>query len=918
MSDQIKITDDRRLRNNIKELGFILGEVLIEQEGKSLFDNVEKLRYLTKKLRNDNPPGTIKKIKKITAGLSSKEAHNIIKAFSIYFILVNSADEVNKILTQKFDKTNSNQQSKSYLNEAFSEIKRLKLNEKTVLNILDSIDITPVFTAHPTEATRQTILKIILRISKLLMEKETCTHNQIELDTIRKDIKTEITLLWQSNEIRFSKITITDEIMRGLFFFRNSIYNTLPEFYKLLETSLYSTLKIKADLQTPIFTFSSWIGSDRDGHPYVTDEITKKTFNIHSNEIIKLYLDDLNRIYERLSVSTQIKNIHPKLKKSVEADRKKLNVPETDNRLREPTEIYRTKLYLIYKKLNNARSGSAAGYKNSDEFLDDILLIAESLKQNQAELLYDRMIKPLIIKIKTFGFHFVKLDIRQNSSQIRSAVSEIIKIKLNVEDFDSLTEDAKNRLITDIYFKPLDINDNNNLSKETIKIINEVSLIKWAKDNISGSAADDFIISNCSSPSDVLSVLFIAKLCGLITTKRNQIESSQLDILPLFETIDDLRNSKNVMELLLNNEVYSQHINNRNNTQKIMLGYSDSNKDGGIVTSNFELYKAQIELEKLTDSKKINLILFHGRGGSISRGGGPVNQSILAQPPNTIKGKIKITEQGEMISSKYLIPEIAQQSLAIISSAVIVKTAQSYKKLKRNEIKKFVSEFENISDRAFIHYRELLNNEYFIEYFRSITPIDIVEKLEIGSRPSSRKGGTDIKSLRAIPWVFSWTQNRQTISGWYGFGTAVFDAIKHKESSIQVLKKMYKNWRFFNSLIHNIEMVLFKTDMIIGKEYLNLKPDKHTKEIFSMIRSEYEKSVKAILIITGEKELLDHDKLLQRTLALRNPYIDPISFIQIQLINKYRSVNNNKEKNELLKILRSSINGIAAGIKNTG
>jgi phosphoenolpyruvate carboxylase len=349
-----------------------------------------------------------------------------------------------------------------------------------------------------------------------------------------------------------------------------------------------------------------------------------------------------------------------------------------------------------------------------------------------------------------------------------------------------------------------------------------------------------------------------------------------------------------------------------------MLGYSDSNKDGGIVTSNFELYKAQIELEKLTRSKKIALVLFHGRGGSISRGGGPVNESILSQPPNTIKGKIKITEQGEMISSKYLVPQIAQKNLEVISSAVIIKTARSYKNIQHPEIHKYIKRFEKISERAYNHYRQLVDSDNFVDYFRTVTPIDIIENLEIGSRPASRKKGGGTKSLRAIPWVFSWTQNRQTISGWYGFGSSIYDSIENDETSLTELKKMYEGWRFFNSLIHNIEMVLFKTDMIIGKEYTSLNNNTYVKRVFDMIRSEYNKSISAILDITGEKALLDHNKSLQRTLALRNPYIDPISFIQVDLIKKYRNSKSVKKKSELINILRSSVNGIAAGIRNTG
>jgi len=418
--------------------------------------------------------------------------------------------------------------------------------------------------------------------------------------------------------------------------------------------------------------------------------------------------------------------------------------------------------------------------------------------------------------------------------------------------------------------------------------------------------------------SDTLSALLLAKEAGLIKVQKGKIISSQLDILPLFETINDLRNSVGIMEELYNNEAYIQQIKLRDNSQKIMLGYSDSNKDGGILTSNFELYKSQIALNKISGKKKIKLILFHGRGGSISRGGGPVNRSILAQPPGTIKGKIKITEQGEMISSKYLMHDNARKSLEIITSAVLAKTISDVKQREIKEIESFIEKFESLSQDAFKQYRNLVNHKYFMDYFRTVTPIDIIEKIEIGSRPPSRKKRGDLNSLRAIPWVFSWTQNRQTISGWFGFGFAVESALKNKTFSLEELQELYNNWEFFKTLVQNIEMVLTKTDMVIGREYVSLSKNKKAEEIFDIIKNEYDRTVKNLLLITGEKELLDNNKTLQRTLSLRNPYIDPISFIQVNLIDMYRSSRSKKKKDELLNILRSSVNGIAAGLKNTG
>ncbi len=911
---------NERLRKEIKNLGFILGEVLIEQEGRKLFAQVESLRALTRSLRNNYDKKTLNKIRSIVQKLSLKESRNVIRAFSIYFMLVNAADEVNKIIIDKMRERRSEDKNGDFFNEAFLQIRELNLSESKIIKILGTIEIIPVFTAHPTEATRQTILKKILRISNLLLKKHLTFCTEIELSQIREKIKTEVTLLWQSTEIRFSKITIHDEIIRGLFFFREGIYKNLSDFYSRLLRSFRENLFEIKDIP-PIIKFGSWIGGDRDGHPFVTEDITRYAFRNNQEAIINLYSDELNKIYDELSISVKVKKVSKKLLDSVGKETKELNTALTDNKFREPNEIYRTKLFLIHKRLKGVfDKNNNSRYSSSDEFINDLQIIADSLEKNEGELIVKNLVRPFILKVKTFGFHFVKMDIRQNSNMLRKTIAEIFKLNNIENNFSNLSEDEKIIILTEQILNPRPLTNNfTKLSFQSRKILNEIGLISWAKENISEDAVSDYIISNSAFVSDVLAALILSKEAGLVKVDASGILSSGMDILPLFETIKDLRNCISVMEKLFENSAYKEHLELRNKTQKIMLGYSDSNKDGGIVASNFELYKAQIELKKITDTKKLNLVLFHGRGGSISRGGGPVNQSILAQPPGTIQGKIKITEQGEMISSKYLIPDVARKSLEIITSAVLIKSMRSLNKIKHPELNLFINKFEKISGISYMHYRELVQQKNFYHYFRTVTPIDLIEKIEIGSRPSSRKKSKDISALRAIPWVFAWTQNRQTISGWYGFGFAMQTALTQKIISLDDLKDMYLNWTFFNSLVQNIEMVLFKTDMMIGEEYLSLNKNSYAKKIFQLIKDEYERSVESVLMITGEKKLLDHNELLQKTLSLRNPYIDPINFIQINLIKQYRKSAPGKKKNEeLLDVLRTSVNGVAAGIKNTG
>lgn len=906
------------LRNNIRELGYILGEVLIEQEGRPLFAKVEKLRALTKELRNEPKPGTRTRITKIVAGLDQDEAYNIVKAFSVYFILVNAADEVSHILQRKHP-DNNNLSEPDYLSGTINELKKHHISKGRISRILDQIEIIPVFTAHPTEATRQTILRKINNISRYLLERELQIQSPVQQDRIRDKIKTEITLLWQSNEIRFHKVTVRDEILRGLFFFKNVFYPVLADFYAGLQHAFASGLDYHDPLP-PMIRFGSWIGGDRDGHPFVSADITRQTLRLHREEIIRLYMQELNSIYEALSTSLLISGATRILTDSVQRGQSALGITPTDNKLRESSEIYRAKLYLIHKQLELTLNGDKNGYSNVAEFTNDLQLMADSLNRHRGELIVRNLLRPFMQKVATFGFHFVRLDIRQNARLIDAAVTEIIGQALPEIKYRQLEDSAKIELLTREITNPRPLtNTFSQLSDDTQKIIGEFALIRYGSREIDPKAVGDYIISNCSGITDVLQALLLSREAGLLTIENGHIVKSVVDILPLFETIGDLRNAAGIMAGLYANAVYREQLISRGRIQKIMLGYSDSNKDGGIVTSNYELYNAQIKLSDQAREHHLELSIFHGRGGSISRGGGPVYESILAQPDNSVNGRIKITEQGEMISFKYLMPDNAIRSLESVTSAVLIKTFLTGEKPGRHRFQKYNDAFAPIAQLAFEHYRRLVTDENFLEYFRSVTPIDIIEKIEIGSRPPARKKKKDLASLRAIPWVFSWTQNRQTLSGWYGFGTAIESALDKKLVSRQDLKSMYRNWPFFRTLVQNIEMVLMKTDMLIAREYVSLNKAAYIQKIFEMIEVEYTRSVKFLLMITGETELLEHNPVLRRTLTLRNPYLDPINFIQVELIRKYRdSRTSSKRRERLLHVLRSSVNGIAAGVRNTG
>ncbi len=912
--------EDEPLKRDIRELGTILGNVLKEQAGFSIYEMVEKLRNLTKQLRTEYNEQTRKEITALIDSLNIEDAYKVVRAFSIYFILINAADEVHKIRVQRNDLIKMDKPLKGSINEALIELSKEGLGKEEIKNILNRIEIIPVFTAHPTEATRQTILRKILKISKLLLRRELSVNTWEDNESINLNLQTEITLLWQSNEIRFQKVTVNDEIQHGIFFFKEVIYDVVPKFYLKLNSTLKSVFRID-DPSPVLIKFGSWIGGDRDGHPFVTVDLTKQTMINNKRQIINLYQRDLEILYTELSSSLQIIKANHQLVNSVKSDNVQLRMENTDGILRDPSEIYRSKLLSISLKLEELKQNSGQGYQNSAEFIDDLFLIYNSLINNNGKIIAQAIVLPLIYKAETFGLRLAALDIRQNSSLINEAIVDILKYSEVCENYYTYSEEEKIEILTSeiLTSRPLK-NSFSKLSPVTQQVLGELGIIKWGKENIAHNACNDYIISNCSSVSDVLSTILLAKEAGLITVLNKKITFSNFDVLPLFETIDDLKKSDNIMKRLVENKAYSQHLKYRGKVQKIMIGYSDSNKDGGIVTSNYELYKAQRNLKHLCDSKGIELILFHGRGGSISRGGGPVNTSILAQPLGTIEGKIKITEQGEMISSKYLLPQIAENSLELMASAVIITTAKSKTVNKSIEFERYNSVFNNISENALSSYRDLINHPGFVNYFRTVTPIDIIEHIEIGSRPASRKKSNELRNLRAIPWVFSWTQNRQTISGWFGFGSSINKCLVENQTSWEELINMHNEWEFFQVLVSNIEMVLLKTDMIIGKEYLKLASNQNSaEEIFKTINHEYELSCETILKITGEENLLDKNKSLQRSLLLRNPYIDPISFIQVKFIEQFRNKKLPKvQKNLMLQLLRSTVNGIAAGVRNTG
>ncbi len=918
-------TKDAPLHRDIRELGTILGRVLIEQEGREFFDLEEKLRNLMKSLRSNYSDETKTEIERLIHSLDLDKAARIVRAFLFYSILSNTADEIHRLRRQRAHAIADGTPQRGSMDEAIAELAKSGKDERFVLEILSSMRVVPVFTAHPTEATRQTVMRKILDISELLLRRETTTLTPDELAELREQLHSEITTLWQTNEIRMNRVTVYDEIRRGLFVFGEILYDTIPVLYKKLNRTLRSTFGDKIDSPV-ILQFGSWIGGDRDGHPYVTAEVTRYALMLYKRHILNLYLKDLDILQETMSTSTRLVAASQALADSVEIDKRNLADTVRDSDLKDRSETYRVKVYLMQHRLRNTLEGNGYMYNSAAELVNDLEVMCESLRENKGGVIAASRVVPLVYKVRTFGFHLVSLDVRQNSSVLRDGVSALLRTSEVVDHFEKLDENSRSVILTReiLNARPL-VNPNLTFEAETSEVLSEFHVMRAGKDSAGEEACNDYIISMSSSVTDVLTALLFAKEAGLVRVKGSTVLESRLDVLPLFETIDDLRRSHLVLTDLFENAAYRQHLARRGMVQKIMIGYSDSNKDGGIVTSNFELIKSQINLKRVCDRFGVKLILFHGRGGSVSRGGGPLNQAILAQPTGTIEGKIKITEQGEMIFAKYSMPEIALRHIELTTSAVLLSSAR-FKLGEQNYDESYFTVFNRISEFALEHYRDLVTREGFPEYFRCVTPIDVIERIEIGSRPPSRNslnshsGSAGLKNLRAIPWVFSWTQSRQLISGWYGYGFSLQKAVSNGEASWEQLAEMYRKWEFFKSLTDNVEMVLMKTDMVTAREYLRLCTEKkNANEIFASIEEEYKRSRTAVLNITGESELLESNPALRRSIRLRNPYIDPISLLQIRFLQMYRDANADEARQQqILDLLRSTVNGIAAGLRNTG
>ncbi|MBA2176369.1 phosphoenolpyruvate carboxylase [Halobacillus locisalis] len=906
------------LRQDIRVLGEMLGNILVHHGGEELLNKVESIRKLTKDLRSQPDASTYEKLKEEINNLKPPMRSQVIRAFSIYFHLVNIAEQNHRIRRRREYQLREDHGAQPFSLE--SAVKNLKANDfskDVIQDVLNKLSLELIITAHPTEATKRTVLEIQKRIAKILKQLDHPQLTKSEREELKDSLQNEVTVLWQTDELRERKPTVMDEVRNGLYYFDQTLFDVLPDVHQELEARLNESYPDEDWFVPNFLRFGSWIGGDRDGNPNVTPEITWQTLQKQRGLILEKYEEVLIELMKRFSHSTAQVTVTDELAQSVQEGETLIGA---DKKWRVEKEIYRRKFAIILERLRKVGE-SEVGYEHSEELLEDLKQIQSSAATHQPSHKELKKLRKLIRQVELFGFHLATLDIRNHSGEHESAVAELLK-KVGIEsDYSERSEREKLHILQQVLKDPRPISLlNEDYSEATQEMLNVFQMIRNAHKEFGERSIEVYLISMTESASDLLEVLVLAKEAGIYRLHADGTVESNINIAPLLETVDDLVAGPEILKTLFEMDVYSKHLGKRGNHQEIMLGYSDGSKDGGTLTANWRLYKAQQEIHEMAREYSVGLKFFHGRGGSLGRGGGTLNRSLLSQPAETLGDGVKITEQGEVLSSRYLLRDIAYRSLEQGASTLLEGAANVSQESEQayNREQAWEKTMEEISDVALEKYQSLVfGDQDFLTYFNEATPLQELSELNIGSRPMKRKDSSKFENLRAIPWVFAWTQSRQLLPAWFASGSGLASYADKGSEQLEQLQHMYNNWPFFRSTINNLQMALTKADIQTAKEYTALVNDEAIgKRIFQTIVEEYNRTKDILLKITGDEELLDHQPTIKESVRLRNPYVDPMNFLQVELIKELRQSEDKND--ELLTEVLLTISGIAAGLRNTG
>ena len=919
MTTEVKVNNSSLpLRRDVKLLGNILGEILINHGGSALFDKVEKIRLMCKTLREHFDQSIYDALKEEISSLDAPMRKQVIRAFSMYFHLINAAELNHRIRRRRqYQLEDETIVQPASIESAILSLKENNIEEDVIQDTLNTLSLELVITAHPTEATKRSILEIQQRIAEILKSLDHPLLTRRERKKLEESLSNEVSILWQTDELRQTKPTVLDEVRNGLYYFDQTLFEVLPEIHQEVAECLEKNFT-ETNWEVPNFLrFGSWIGGDRDGNPNVTHDVTWETLNKQRRLVLKKYKNVLVDLMKRYSHSTSRVEVSNDLLKLIELEDTYLT---DEKKWPIKAEVYRRAFAIIIERVKQVGK-TDLGYKSADELLADLYVIKKSLKNHHPAAHELKIIQKLIRQVQLFGFHLATLDIRNHSGEHEAAITEILR-KVNIsENYAALSEQEKLKILQNILLDPRPLLLlNEDYSEETQEMIKVFQMIKKAHGEFGKRSISVYLVSMTKSPSDLLEVLVLAKEAGIYRLHADGTLESHLHVAPLLETIDDLTAGPKIMETLFEMPVYRNHLQILGDQQEIMLGYSDGSKDGGTLTANWKLYKAQIEIHEMAKRYQIGLKFFHGRGGSLGRGGGPLNKSILSQPAETIGDGVKITEQGEVLSSRYLLEDIAYRSLEQATSTLLLAATHISKEAEQGYQRDpiWVETIEEISSLALTKYQSLVfGDPDFLTYFTEATPLRELGDLNIGSRPMSRKNQGRFEDLRAIPWVFAWTQSRQLLPAWYAAGTGLSGFAAKGEQNLLLLQQMYEKWPFFQSTIDNLQMALMKADITTAREYLTLVEDQKIAErIFTNILEEFERTKEILLRITGDKELLDHTPNIKESVYRRNPYVDPLNFLQVELIKELRNQGGSNE--DLLIEVLLTISGISAGLRNTG
>ncbi len=884
-------TENTSLRNDVRKLADLLGQTLARQEGEELLSLVEAVRLSVREGKQDE----------VLSKLTDSQTVSLVRAFSNYFNLANVAEQVDrtKVLAEQRETIGS------WISRTIDRILKVQeatkdFDKKELQEWLDNFSVRPVFTAHPTEAARRSVLSKMTTIAQLLEQPDSPTKSERLAETID--------LLWQTDELRLGRPEPLDEAVNSIYYLDELLQETVPEVLASFANEV-RRLGVELSPDAKPLSFGTWIGGDRDGNPNITADVTKSAIllqNSHFTRAINRHLDELR---QTLSISTKLIGVTKELEASLAQDLEKL--PEIEARYRRINveEPYRLKATAIGHKLLLTQARHASGlphfsgrdYKNTSELLQDFEIMHASLLANNGELIANGLLNRIYRTISAFGLTHATMDIREHSGVHRNLLTQIYGELSSSQISDELKSQSKKEI--------------KNLDEVGKKCFDTFVTVNELIDRFGSEVIESYIISMTKSADDVLIAALIAKHAGLLSLDDKKA-FAKIGFVPLLETVAELRAAGEILDTLLSDKNYRQIVSLRGDLQEVMLGYSDSNKDAGITTSQWEIHKAQRKLRDIAIKHSVKLRLFHGRGGSVGRGGGPTYDALIALPWGSIDGHIKMTEQGEVISDKYGLPALAKENLELTLAAALEATVLNRKpRQSAGDLNSWNECMDLISDSAFATYRKLVDNPDLPAYFYQSTPVEQLGNLFLGSRPSRRPDASaGLDSLRAIPWVFGWTQSRQIVPGWYGVGSGLKAA--REAGKTELLQTLLKEWHFFKTFISNVEMTLAKTDLEIAERYVKSLVDPSLHKIFDQIKTEFELTVKELILMTGETEILGNQPILARTLQVRDTYLAPIQLLQVSLLARVRS--QQQVDPVLTRALLLTINGVAAGLRNTG